>query len=114
MPQRGRGRRLAARFASAVQLDIDEAFAYINKDNVAAARELLKRIRACVERISGFPDSGAILSPEHISSISFEVRMATAEPYMLFYTSCEDEIVVLRVLHSRRHALGELFDRRNG
>ncbi len=114
MPQRGRGRRLVARFASAAQLDIDEAFAYINKDNVAAARELLERIRACVERISEFPDTGAMLSQEHISSISFEVRMAVAEPYMLFYTSGEDEIVVLRVLHSRRDALGELFDRWHG
>lgn len=111
MPRRGEGRRLPVRFTPAAELDIDEALAYINRDNVAAARGLLERIRACVEQIREFPGSGAMLSPEHISSISLEVRMAAVEPYMLFYTPGAEEVIVLRVLHSRRDALGELFDR---
>ena len=105
-----RGRRpLDVRFAPFAAADLDEAFAYVDARNKTAAEELLGRLRESVERLADFPDTGVTLSPEDYEFVAPGIRFIAVDPYVVFYRVRDHDVVVLRILHSRRDALDELM-----
>lgn len=100
---------LQIRFTPLAATDLDEAFAYIDARNATAARELLADLRERIERLSRFPELGVLLSPEEYVFIEPGIRFITVEPYIVFYRIGAADVMVMRILHSRRDALGELL-----
>ena len=83
--------------------DIDTCFAWIRKDNPAAALRLLDAIERSCDLLSGMPGIG---SPRYAEiSLVHGVRMlpvAGFENYLLFYIENEDSVDVIRLLHGAR------------
>jgi toxin ParE1/3/4 len=52
---------------------------------------------------------GVALSHEEYVFIEPGIRFITVDPYIVFYRIGAADVVVLRILHSRRDALGELL-----
>jgi toxin ParE1/3/4 len=91
--------------------DLDEAFAYVTQRNRGAAVSLLGRLRSGLETLGNRPGIGVMLSPEGFESLKTGIRFLVVEPYIVFYRESADRgVVVLRILHSRRDFLGELFE----
>jgi toxin ParE1/3/4 len=101
-----RKRPHTTRFTPAAAADLDEAFAYTSEQNRCAASEILDRLRSAIERLSDFLELGIPLSPEDFELLAPGIRFLVVEPYLVFYR----DVVVLRILHSRRDFLGELFE----
>ena len=89
--------------------DLDEAFAYVNAKNRSAAVALLQRLQQAVRRRADFPELGAQLPAEDFEMVTPGIRFLIAEPYAAFYRESAGQVVVLRILHSRRDYLGELL-----
>ena len=89
--------------------DLDEAFAYVTRRNRGAAVSLLVRLRGGLETLGDHPEIGVMLSPEGFKSLKTGIRFLGVEPYIVFYRESDCKVVVLRILHSRRDFLGELF-----
>ena len=103
-------RPLPVRFAPLAADDLEVAFAYVDDRDRAAALSLLGKLEDATCRLGEFPEMGAPLSADQFEFIAPGVRFVAVEPYTLFYRSHADAIVVLRILHSRRDALGALFE----
>ncbi len=100
---------LPIRFTPLASDDLEEAFAYVETHDRPAASELLDRLRSSIGRLADFPNVGVALSSENYELVTPGVRFLTVEPYIVFYRSLDSGVVVLRILHSRRDALGELL-----
>ncbi|HYY29270.1 MAG TPA: type II toxin-antitoxin system RelE/ParE family toxin [Chthoniobacterales bacterium] len=83
--------------------DIDTCFAWIAKDNPAAALRFLDAIELTCDALSRMPGIG---SPRYAEiPLIRGVKMLAVndfENYLLFYLEREDSIDVLRVLHGSR------------
>lgn len=90
--------------------DLREAFVYIAREHVGAARHLRERLLDTFERLREYPMLGAPLSQDEDDPVVPGVRVAVVEPYLVFYRPMGRELEVLRVLHTRRDALGELLE----
>jgi toxin ParE1/3/4 len=110
MPRRRSERLLAVLITPAAGADLDEAFAYITPRNASASRDLLERLKSATDRLREFPLLGAAVPSERFEMLDAGIRFVVVEPYLVFYRVRDREIVVLRVLHARRDALGELFE----
>ena len=91
--------RITPRAAS----DIDACFAWIRKDNPAAALRLLDAIERTCDLLSRMPGIG---SPRYAEiSLVHGVRMLPVtgfKNYLLFYIEHEDSVDIIRVLHGAR------------
>lgn len=105
-----RSKRLPVRFTPFAVDDVDIAFAFVNERNLAAARALEARLSATVERLSEFPEMGAILATDVFEFAKPGTRLVVVEPYLVFYRPTPDEVVILRVLHASQDSLGALFE----
>lgn len=83
--------------------DIDACFAWIRKDNPAAALRLLDAIERTCDLLSRMPGIG---SPRYAEiSLVHGVRMLPVtgfKNYLLFYIEHEDSVDIIRVLHGAR------------
>jgi toxin ParE1/3/4 len=83
--------------------DIDTCFAWIAKDNPAAALRFLDAIELTCDALSRMPGIG---SPRYAEiPLVRGVRMLAIkdfENYLLFYLEREDSVDVIRVLHGAR------------
>ena len=107
MTPRGRLPVLLAPIASD---DLDEAFVYVAEHNRTAASDLLDGVQAAVERLGEFPEMGVALPAEQYELLSPGVRVVTVEPYAVFYRVTPTAVVILRIMHMRRDALGEMLE----
>jgi len=105
-----RSRRLPVRFMPLAVDDVDIAFAFITERNLAAARGLEARLSEMVERLSEFPEMGAILASDSFEFATPGTRLIVVEPYLVFYRPLPEEVVILRVLHASQDSLGALFE----
>lgn len=101
--------RRPIRFTPAAAWDMDEAFAYISAENRGAAAALLSRLRVAVERLAEFPEIGVALHAEDFELVTPGIRFLVVEPYLVFYRTVSDDVIILRILHSRRDSLDELL-----
>ena len=76
--------------------EIDDAIAYIARDNPTAALELLDKIDATVKLLADMP----IGRPGRVQG-SYE-KPISANPYIVAYHLSEETITILRVIHGRR------------
>lgn len=77
--------------------DLDEAWDYLSRRNIAAADRLVDRFFAAAGLHAQFPLMG-----QPRDEISPGLRCFTARPYVAFYRIEGENIVVLRFLHGRR------------
>lgn len=84
--------------------DLANLWSFIADDNPEAADQLLRDIESALALISSTPDLGFKLD-----QIGSEIRCKPVRRnYLVFYQTCEDEIHLLRVLHSSRKFEGLL------
>jgi plasmid stabilization system protein ParE len=72
---------------------------YISQEKPAAARRLVARIRACVRATGRNPRIGRMV-PELETD---RIRERIVSPYRIIYELRAEEIIVVAVLHERRH-----------
>lgn len=89
--------------------DMDEIFSYISKDNVATAEALLERITSGISGLAEFPNKGSVLSDEEYTLVNSGYRFIVIHPYLIFYRTIGNAIIIHRILHGRRDFLRELF-----
>lgn len=78
--------------------DLIEIREWVERDSADAARRLAARIRGRVDELAVFPASGRVV-PE----IGIErYREVIVRPYRVIYEIRKNDIVILRVRHSRR------------
>ncbi len=85
------------RISDQAMADLDEAWAYIARNNPKAADRLVDAVLAAARRHVQFPESG-----RSRDDISPGLRTFVVKPYVVFYRPIEDTIEVVRVLHGRR------------
>jgi toxin ParE1/3/4 len=89
--------------SSIASFDLKEMSRYISGDNPEAARRLIKKLRQAMNHLGENPKMGRRRVDLHDSIYSFPV-----DRYIIFYTTEEKGIRVMRVLHGARE-LSEIF-----
>jgi toxin ParE1/3/4 len=77
--------------------NLDEAAAWIARDNPKAATRVVQRIRHATERLETHPESGR---PGRIEGT--RELVVPGLPYILPYRLRQDRVEILRVLHAAR------------
>lgn len=72
-------------------------FAFVSKEDAAAAVRLDERIERAVERLRDFPESGRPGRVEGTREVTVE-----RTPYLIPYMVIGDRVRILRVLHGRQ------------
>ncbi len=82
---------------SKARTDAVEIWAYIARDNDAAADDLIDDIERRLESLARMP-----LSAEAVPFIGDQVRRSSIGNYVIYYRPISDGIQVLRILHGAR------------
>jgi toxin ParE1/3/4 len=81
--------------------DLIEIGDYLSERNPSGAVRVEQRIRKVVELITDFPASGrSVASRPNVRSIPLGTY-----PYWVFYTTLDDELIVLHIRHSSREPI---------
>lgn len=99
------------KYSDAAVMDIDEMFSYIVSDNIEAAEQLAEKLNIAVENLKYFPELGAVLNEDEFDLIRSGYRFIIVEPYLVFYRIAGNNIIIYRILHSRRDYVKELFQK---
>lgn len=92
-------------FTHIAELDLLELWLTIAAENPVAADKSLDSIQATVVLLESQPEMGRE-RPE----LSYKLRsISTRTPYIIFYTSNDDGLLVVRVLHHARDIGTEFF-----
>lgn len=86
------------RFTRSAQSDLLEAWLHVAEDNPDAADHLLDKIERDAMALADQPMMGRA-RPELGEGLR---SLQTATPYVLFYISVDEAIVIVRVLHHAR------------
>ncbi len=97
-------------YTQEAQRDLDEIWNYILSDlsNPTAAENTVNMIMASIDRLSDFPEIGAMLSS--VADVESEYRFLVCENYLAFYRVDGKEVYIDRVLYGRCDYLRILFD----
>ena len=77
--------------------DLEDTFAFLAKDDVAAARDVARRILAAIEGLTTLPGRGR---PGRVHGTR-ELLVPTL-PHCIVYRVVEQEIELVRILHVRQ------------
>ena len=83
---------------------LDEAIEYVAQDSLGAAVGMLERLLDAADSLDELADRGHPVEERPHP----HVRQLLVRPYRLIYSTTDDEVVILRLLHQRRD-----FDRWN-
>jgi toxin ParE1/3/4 len=90
--------------APAAERDLADILEFISQDNVSAARKTVLRIEWAIGRLLERLFLGpAVVRPKRIG-----FRKMTVSPYIVFYRLADDQLQVVRLLHSSRDLDEEL------
>ena len=78
--------------------DLVEIYAFIARDSVRYAQQMVDRITRRSIQLAKFPDSGAVVS----KFARDDIREVLEGSYRLIYQRTESQIAVLTVLHGAR------------
>jgi toxin ParE1/3/4 len=87
--------------------DLDAIADYIAVENQTAARELVHRVLAAVERLQRFPRMGSL--PGELRGLPY--RQLIVPPCRVFYRTERNVIYIVHVLRAEQLVRGELFPR---
>jgi plasmid stabilization system protein ParE len=90
-------------YLRAAQLDLIEAFKYIQDDSPAQAKIWLERVDRTIGRLAAFPESGAVPKDERLAALGY--RVVVVGEYLVFYVFLHNRVEVRRVLHGRQRYL---------
>jgi plasmid stabilization system protein ParE len=81
----------------AAQADLDEAFTWYESRRAGLGSEFLRAVEVCFAAIERHPEQFAVVDQD--------IRRARVRhfPYLVFFVITDAEIVVLAVMHGRRH-----------
>ena len=85
--------------------DLDAIADYIAVENVAAARELVQRVVAAVERLQKFPRMGSL--PDELRGLPY--RQLIVSPCRIFYRAGKNVIYIVQVLRGEQLVRRELL-----
>lgn len=85
-------------WAPSAYRDFKEGFDYVAGENAPAARAWAKQILSSIEKLERFPQLGRLI-PEIGKS---RYREIVAGEYRIFHEVREKEILIFRILHSKR------------
>ena len=93
------------------RLDMKRLFAYISADNTLAAKKLRDQLHRKMAGLATFPFKYPAIAQDDILGNESEYRYVSVGAYLIFYQvlESENEVVILRVLHSRQNWLQVLF-----
>ncbi|MGH6734570.1 MAG: type II toxin-antitoxin system RelE/ParE family toxin [Methyloceanibacter sp.] len=74
---------------------------YLAERNPLGAIEIERRIRTVVDLIAAFPNSGRVVE-ERPSVRAFPLGVY---PYLIFYTTTRDEVIILHIRHAAREPI---------
>ncbi|MBQ8148277.1 MAG: type II toxin-antitoxin system RelE/ParE family toxin [Lachnospiraceae bacterium] len=97
------------RYSAYARKDLDKIWDYIANDlcNKKAAQDTINGILKAVDELAEFPEMGSKLYIADI--LSSRYRYVQYKNYMAFYRVNKDEILVDRILYSKRNYLEVLF-----
>ncbi|MCL2565852.1 MAG: type II toxin-antitoxin system RelE/ParE family toxin [Defluviitaleaceae bacterium] len=81
--------------------DLDEIHLYIAQDSPKAADKMINNILDSIEGLLIFPLSGSSVNDR--LDVEGDYRMLAVKPYLVFYRVIGEEVIIYRVLHSRRY-----------
>jgi len=79
--------------------DITEIWDYIAADSPQAARHVREEILDAIRALAAFPHQGHV----RIDLTTRPLRVHTVRDYLIVYAPDENPLVVIAVLHGRRH-----------
>ncbi|MBX9673464.1 MAG: type II toxin-antitoxin system RelE/ParE family toxin [Candidatus Obscuribacterales bacterium] len=85
------------RFSPQAAYDLEEIYNQIFEQDHNAADRLLDSIETRCKILSGMPNSG-----RNRNELLKGLQSATEGSYVIFYLTIKDEIVIVRILHSKR------------
>lgn len=91
------GQAVRVKWTRTALKDMDTAAEYIARDNIAASKRVVTRIREATKKLSDNPAMGR---PGCIAGT--RELVVSGSPYIIPYRVREDAIEILRVLHSSR------------
>ena len=93
-----------------VKQDLVEIIQYIRSDSPVAARTCLKKIKATVADMNGFPQRGRIV-PELQAQGLIQYHELVISPWRVIYRYSEYSVYVLSVIDGRRNVEDVLLNR---
>ena len=82
---------------AAAEMELTEAVSYYNEQGEGLGYEFAAEVKQTITRILRFPEAWTMLSPR-------TRRCRTKRfPYALIYQVCGDFILIIAVMHMRRH-----------
>lgn len=88
---------MKVRFLRQARLDLDDIAYYIALDNRDAARRTVDRLRDRLKVLESFPGAGQPRDDLHPGLRSWPI-----DHYVVFYTTDDNEIQIVRILHGAR------------
>ena len=88
---------MRVRYTDTALRELDEIFAYITKNNRAAAASVVGRVENLIAQLAEFP----LMAQETDLSGVRKFPLARL-PYVIYYTVERDEVVILHVRHGAR------------
>ena len=78
-------------------VDLDNIIAYIAKDSKSRALQYIDKMKSKIELLVHAPNIGVACKAKKINQ---DCRILIFEDYLVFYTTKENNIQIIRVLHS--------------
>lgn len=85
------------RFTLRAAAELDEVLTYIDARSPRGARKVKARIQATIELLRSHPRAGQVTSHGRLRRV-----VAHPFPYLIFYGSTDDEVVIHGVRHAAR------------
>jgi len=81
--------------------DLNEIVDYLSEHSISAANTFIDELEGLEERLSMFPESGSLAKDRRLRSKGY--RIAVIGSYLLFYTLQNENVYVMRIIHSKRN-----------
>ena len=85
------------RYTIRAAAELDEILTSIDKQSPQGARHVKKRLRAVIDLLLQYPESGRLTSKGSLRRV-----VAYPYPYLIFYRATDAEVVIYGVRHSAR------------
>lgn len=89
------------RYLSTAQQDLLDIFAYIHRDNPAAADALLEQFDRAIGNLTSHPLMGIVPKNDRLQRLGY--LMLVVGRYLVFYVIKADVVQIRRVIHGSRN-----------